>query len=232
MCIFKIPFIVASLIGEHVAYTAPVPPAVEHKKKFENVPISMLSPCVKVIFWALALIELITILANTRAAHAFPVSQKILIILFHTGNANMLRITPHAALGTLLIVSGAAIRAACYRKMGKLFTFDLSIQKQHKLVTSGLYGIVRHPSYTGSLMVTGGTCLFHLSSGSLLRESTLSDTEFGRLCIVFAVAFTLFPLPVVGYRMQLEDNALRSEFGRDWDNWAKEVPYRLIPGVY
>jgi len=33
-------------------------------------------------------------------------------------------------------------------------------------------------------------------------------------------------------RMSVEDDILRKQFGAEWDNWAKRVPYRVIPGVY
>lgn len=81
-------------------------------------------------------------------------------------------------------------------------------------------------------MVTGGTCAFHLSPGSLLRESQVLDTNMGQLCVVLVVVLMVIPAALFGYRMPLEDKALRSEFGQEWDEWAKKVPYRLIPGVY
>lgn len=33
-------------------------------------------------------------------------------------------------------------------------------------------------------------------------------------------------------RMPVEDEILRSEFGKEWDEWAKAVPYRLFPWIY
>ena len=33
-------------------------------------------------------------------------------------------------------------------------------------------------------------------------------------------------------RPQKEDELLRKEFGKKWDQWAEVVRYRLIPGVY
>lgn len=32
-------------------------------------------------------------------------------------------------------------------------------------------------------------------------------------------------------RGKKEDEYLRKEFGKQWDDWAKKVPYRYIPGI-
>lgn len=33
-------------------------------------------------------------------------------------------------------------------------------------------------------------------------------------------------------RMSKEDEALRRIFGKTWEIWARDVPYKLIPGLY
>lgn len=33
-------------------------------------------------------------------------------------------------------------------------------------------------------------------------------------------------------RMAMEDAALRMTFGREWEDWASRVPYKLIPLIY
>jgi len=42
-----------------------------------------------------------------------------------------------------------------------MFTFEMSIRKNHKLITSGPYAIVRHPSYVGVILVASGLMLIH-----------------------------------------------------------------------
>ena len=53
-----------------------------------------------------------------------------------------------------------------YRQLGRFFVFEASIQKDHELIVSGPYSVVRHPSYTGFFMVAGGWFLWNLSKGS------------------------------------------------------------------
>jgi protein-S-isoprenylcysteine O-methyltransferase Ste14 len=33
-------------------------------------------------------------------------------------------------------------------------------------------------------------------------------------------------------RTGVEDDMLKREFGREWQAWVKETPYKLVPGVY
>ena len=56
---------------------------------------------------------------------------------------------------------GGYIRWACYRALGRLFTFEMSIRDNHELVTDGPYGWVRHPAYTGILLIVAGVVLWH-----------------------------------------------------------------------
>lgn len=79
-------------------------------------------------------------------------------------------VTVPLVLGSVMVVLGACLRRTCYATLGQLFTFDLSIRKEHKLVTAGPYRFVRHPSYTGAILVGIGATLCHFSPGSWLVE--------------------------------------------------------------
>lgn len=59
-------------------------------------------------------------------------------------DASRIRITPIFLVGWFFALSGGLIRLASYRALGKLFTFELSIRKDHKLITSGPYSMVRY----------------------------------------------------------------------------------------
>lgn len=184
------------------------------------------------IVWTLALAELTAIAANTSPVRTLPVPQGILWVLFSAQNADRLRLVPQAAFGALFALLGGAIRAACYRRMGRHFIPDVAIQKHHRLITDGPYNIVRHPGYTSGIMVIGGLCAFYTAPGSFLRESRVLETNLGRFCAGLIIAVILFSILMVRHRVRLEDAALRSEFRREWDEWAKKVPYTLVPGVY
>lgn len=116
--------------------------------------------------------------------------------------------------------------------MGKHFTFDVSIRDRHKLIATGPYGIVRHPGYTGTLLNVLGLYCFHVSPGSLLRVSELLNISSGRILVGLLALVMLVPLPFLRHRMRMEGVALKREFRQDWEDWAKKVPYWLVPGLY
>lgn len=75
--------------------------------------------------------------------------------------------SPTFLLGTCLASAGGYIRYCCYRELGHLFTFEMSIMKEHKLITTGPYAIVRHPAYTGAVCTIVGIVLLHSASVSV-----------------------------------------------------------------
>lgn len=72
------------------------------------------------------------------------------------GQALELRPTNAFILSLLLAIIGASLRLAAYKGLGHMFTFEMSIRRDHKLITHGVYGWVRHPAYTGVLLFAAG----------------------------------------------------------------------------
>lgn len=79
-------------------------------------------------------------------------------------------------LGTFLTVLGGWIRFRCYKELGAMFTFEMSILKVHKLVMSGPYSVVRHPGYAGVLCTVLGIVICHGSSASSLYQLSISGS--------------------------------------------------------
>ena len=92
------------------------------------------------------------------------------IVRAATGDVGRLRATQSTVLGAVLVCAGAALRSECYRRLGQQFTFELSIQKDHRLVTDGPYAIVRHPGYTALVTQAAGLVLCIAGPGSWWRE--------------------------------------------------------------
>ena len=137
-----------------------------------------------------------------------------------------------AAIGLTLIALGTWIRLLTYRHLGRFFRFETSIQKDHELIISGPYSVVRHPSYTGLILLLGGSFPWYLSRGSYIMESGLWSTILGKLIVVIYFSLLILSVWFTVARMSKEDIALRNQFGRKWDDWAKRVPCSLFPGVY
>lgn len=135
--------------------------------------------------------------------------------------------------GSILLYIGALIRIVCYHYLGRHFTFHMTILKNHSLITTGPYSIVRHPSYTGMIIFLSGMAIAQMSSGSWLSEYVVKYGGFGgRVSVLgYLVGLGLLGAKLIE-RVPVEDLVLRKEFGEQWADWAKSTPYRLIPGVY
>ncbi|KAF5319617.1 hypothetical protein D9619_008569 [Psilocybe cf. subviscida] len=144
-----------------------------------------------------------------------------------------LRTTQLSLFGAVMWIAGTRLRLAAFARLGHFFRFDISIQRSHKLITTGPYAYVRHPSYTGIILTNIGWICYQLASGSWLRESGVLKSSLGKLLVSVYLGFGLLPtLFVTLGRLRKEEDMLRASFGKEWEEWARQVPYKVIPGVY
>jgi protein-S-isoprenylcysteine O-methyltransferase Ste14 len=142
-------------------------------------------------------------------------------------------ITPSFLFGSTLTVAGGLIRWWCFCTLGQLFTFELSVRKGHKLVTTGPYAVIRHPSYTGILMQFIGLLILYGSRTSWLRDSGVLETIPGlKIFVLVWLAESSLLVVSMPRRISQEEEVVKSHFGDEWKMWAKQVKYRLIPGIY
>ncbi|KZV74690.1 hypothetical protein PENSPDRAFT_647703 [Peniophora sp. CONT] len=118
-----------------------------------------------------------------------------------------------------------------YQAMGRHFTFQLSILKDHQLITDGPYAHVRHPGYTALILTFVGMSACQLSAGSWWIEARVFETVLGKCIGLLGVCATVQLVMVVS-RAPTEDRLLRENFGRQWEQWAVKVPYRCFPGFW
>jgi protein-S-isoprenylcysteine O-methyltransferase Ste14 len=114
-------------------------------------------------------------------------------------------------LGVVLFALGGALRLWPVYVLGDRFSGLVAIQRGHTLVTDGIYGVIRHPSYLGLLVNSLGWALaFRSGVGVLLT------------------ALMLVPLVA---RIRAEEALLHSQFGGEYDAYRARTS-RLIPGFY
>jgi protein-S-isoprenylcysteine O-methyltransferase Ste14 len=141
--------------------------------------------------------------------------------------------TPMELIAHFLIIFGVHFRLWSQRVLGRHFTFELALLNEHKLITHGPYAYVRHPGYTGSLLSALGVVLFPLARGTLLHEVT--GTQWKQ---IFDVVYTAVVglMVFVGFfsvrRSNIEDQMLKDGFGKEWDAWAANTKYKLIPFLF
>jgi protein-S-isoprenylcysteine O-methyltransferase Ste14 len=168
-------------------------------------------------------------------ANQFPseTSNKVLSWLVRPGYpASAIRVTFPWLVGCACLCIGPTIRYYAVREMGRLLTWELSIKKDHKLVTTGPYAIIRHPSYFGNLFMLAGTFLCHIGPGSWYREAGWLSTVGGKVVAGLWFACGSWVQVLMILRLQREDDVLRKHFPEEWEAWAKQTPYKIIPYVY
>jgi protein-S-isoprenylcysteine O-methyltransferase Ste14 len=151
----------------------------------------------------------------------------------HTGTLPYLSVTPITLFGILLMAFGTFLRLRCYEALGSLFTFDLCIKPEHRLVTSGPYSFVRHPSYLGSLCLTAGLTFAGLTRGSWIIECAVgphrADAMFATQCAW--ISWWVYTGGVGYTRAVAEDEQMRKRFGEEWERYAMKVRYWFVPGL-
>ena len=115
-------------------------------------------------------------------------------------------------IGLAIIILGIIFRLVAVKQLGKFFTVDVTIRENHELLQTGLYKVLRHPSYTGSLLSFLG---FGLSLNNWLS-----------LAVVFLP--TLFAMI---NRINIEEKVLTEQFGKQYLDYIAKTK-RLIPFVY
>ena len=171
------------------------------------------------------------LVVSSKAIPLFLFSDPILSTLLFGEEEHRIRLTPATAIALPLAIIGAIIRKWCYRELGKHFTYELTIRKDHNLVTTGPYSVVRHPSYTAVIINVFVIYLLHGTKGSWVRESGLMVNLLGKVFVYGFAAYTLTFFISLMVRTKEEDRELKKRFGKQWDNWATRVPYSLIPGI-
>ena len=54
--------------------------------------------------------------------------------------------------GSIVSITGIAIRITAIFSLGRMFTVDVAIPRGHRLKTDGIYRHIRHPAYGGLLL--------------------------------------------------------------------------------
>jgi protein-S-isoprenylcysteine O-methyltransferase Ste14 len=111
-----------------------------------------------------------------------------------------------------IFVLGLAVRIVAIVTLGRAFSANVATHADQRLERSGLYSLVRHPSYLG------------------LELILLAFALHARTWACFAVVLVPTTLAVL-YRIHVEETALRRAFGADYDDYSRTTK-RLIPGLY
>lgn len=115
-------------------------------------------------------------------------------------------------LGCAVGLAGVVLRWWAIRTLGGHFTRNLQVAADHAVVVDGPYRYLRHPSYTGAILMFTG---IGIGLGNVLSLV---------ICVVF---------PAIGFvrRIPVEEALLKRELGGPYVEYASHTR-RLLPGVW
>ena len=117
-----------------------------------------------------------------------------------------------SAISLAVIWAGIGLRWWCFRTLGRYFTYTVMTSADQPVISTGPYHLLRHPSYTGLLLILGG---IGLSYGNWLSLAAL----------------TLLPLIGFANRIHVEEAALSATLGAAYTTYASGRR-RIIPFVW
>jgi protein-S-isoprenylcysteine O-methyltransferase Ste14 len=118
--------------------------------------------------------------------------------------------TPIVVAGDVLVAIGLLL-AMLVVSQNNYAAATITVEAEQTVVSTGLYGLVRHPMYTGALIMMVGMPL-------------ALDSYWGLITLVLGVA-------VLALRIADEETMLRQELA-GYDEYTQQVHYRLVPGVW
>lgn len=114
--------------------------------------------------------------------------------------------------GVAMIVWGSLLRRHCWKLLGESFTGNVQVEPGQAIINHGAYAWVRHPSYTGGLLLLVGISVALGSWAGMLATATATFFSYQ-------------------YRMSVEERALESTLGEPYREFMR-TRKRIIPFVY
>lgn len=124
----------------------------------------------------------------------------------------LLPFTPLRYMAVALLLAALAIRLTAAAHLGASFSRNVGVSDGARLVTGGIYSVVRHPGYLAELLAFAGIAV-------AFNHPLTSSAAF------------LMPLAAFMYRIGIEERMLKEGFGEEYSEYARRTR-RLIPFIY
>ena len=152
----------------------------------------------------------------SRLLHLGPLALAVLLLWGPEPPVEALRtrfVPPSTAIGwsgAALVAAGLAFTAWARLHLGTNWSGIVTVKRDHELVTSGPYALVRHPIYTGLVLAFFGSALALGEARGLLA-----------VAVVFASLWR---------KLRLEERWMGEQFGADYERYRARVR-ALVPFV-
>lgn len=115
-------------------------------------------------------------------------------------------------LGLALMLGGLAMRYWAARTLGEFYTRTLQVVRGQKIVNQPPYNVIRHPGYSGTLLMEIG--------------AGLAVTNW-----VVLLAAVIIGITSRAYRIGVEEKMLEASFGEEYKIYLKNT-WKLVPFLY
>jgi protein-S-isoprenylcysteine O-methyltransferase Ste14 len=174
------------------------------------------------LFWAVMLIAYapeFALIARSRPAQGEKTDQGSMTVIMMAGWIGMLGAFSAAGIrafvithgqktwfvtGLVILLCGSLLRRHCWRMLGKHFTGDVRASAEQPMIQQGAYRWVRHPSYTGGMLMYLGT--------GIALTNWLSAAI---IALTGAAAYL--------YRVRVEEQALRANLGTRYEEYMRRT---------
>jgi protein-S-isoprenylcysteine O-methyltransferase Ste14 len=133
--------------------------------------------------------------------------------------------TSALVLGYILMIVGGLGRLWCYKTLGRFFTYQITIRHSHKLIRTGPYAYVRHPSYTFVIFLMAGVFLVHRRLTNFFPNSAWVQIISDPVGILINLMIIIL---IFIRRVIREEEELKKKFGKEWIQYVSETK-RFIP---
>eukprot|EP01087_Luapelamoeba_hula_P024577 TRINITY_DN9414_c0_g1_i1.p1 TRINITY_DN9414_c0_g1~~TRINITY_DN9414_c0_g1_i1.p1 ORF type:complete len:221 (-),score=21.97 TRINITY_DN9414_c0_g1_i1:195-857(-) len=147
----------------------------------------------------------------TRVLHVLAVATCCILVNTEFSGPQPLSLWPHGA-GIAVAWTGVAFAIWSRWILGKEWRLGPEVRSDHNLITYGPFAHVRHPIYTGVMLIFTGAAIYHSH------------------WINITAAFVSLGLYI--QKLTEEEKLLQKGFGNKYKDYSQQTPFKLIPYIY
>lgn len=129
----------------------------------------------------------------------------------HRGIGTLVNNSALRWVGLILVILGMGLIFWSSWALGRLYSPEVTLQKEHHLITDGLYRFIRHPRYLGGMLLGIGLSLLFRSWIGLILTGVF--------------------LATILFRIKDEEVMMSEAFGAEWEAYCRRS-WRLIPWLF
>ncbi len=113
--------------------------------------------------------------------------------------------------GIIIVIAGVTFEILAFREIGFIPSL-VPKEKKGKVLATGIYGLIRHPIYSGVIFLSLGLSLAFRA--------------------VYALIYFLVVVVLFGLMTFIEERDLIRDYGEEYNQYRKKTRWRLIPFLF